>query len=133
MGNFNFLNKDTKKLILKINQKNVYPKKLYIYLNYGGREDIKNAAIKFSSKITNFNSLLMTKNISDPEILIRTGGFKRLSNFMLWQLAYTELFFVKKLWPDFKSTDLIKIINNYKEIKRNFGVVWFQKTLKVEF
>ena len=60
---------------------------------------------------------------SDPDILIRTGGHQRLSNFMLWQLAYTELFFVKKLWPDFNSNDLIKIIKNYKKTKRNFGSI----------
>ena len=64
---------------------------------------------------------LFTKNIPDPEILIRTGGKKRLSNFMLWQLAYSELYFVKKLWPDFNKNDLISILKDYKKIKRNFG------------
>ena len=121
LGNFNFLNKDTKKLILKINQQNVYPKKLYIYLNYGGREDIKNAAIKFRSKKTNFNSLLMTQNMPDPEILIRTGGFNRISNFLLYQIAFTELFFLKKLWPDLNISDLKNILNKYSEIERKFG------------
>ena len=58
----------------------------------------------------------------DPDIMIRTGGHKRLSNFMLWQLAYTELFFINKLWPDFQLTDLRRIITNYKKRKRNFGV-----------
>jgi len=57
----------------------------------------------------------------NPDILIRTGGHKRLSNFLLWQLAYTELFFLNKLWPDFNSNDLVKIINKYKKSKRNFG------------
>ena len=65
----------------------------------------------------------MTKNIPDPEILIRTGGHKRLSNFMLWQLAYTELFFLKKLWPDFNTKDLVQIIKKYKNIKRNYGEI----------
>jgi undecaprenyl diphosphate synthase len=64
---------------------------------------------------------LQTQNIPDPEILIRTGNTKRLSNFLLWQLAYTEIFFEKKLWPDFNKKDYIKIIKNYKKIKRNFG------------
>ena len=64
---------------------------------------------------------LYTKNIPDPEILIRTGGKKRLSNFMLWQLAYSELYFVKKLWPDFNKNDLMSILKDYKKIKRNFG------------
>ena len=58
-----------------------------------------------------------------PDILIRTGGHKRLSNFMLWQLAYTELFFINKLWPDFKSKDLIDIIYKFNKIKRNFGSI----------
>ena len=59
----------------------------------------------------------------DPEILIRTGGHKRLSNFMLWQLAYAEIYFLDKLWPDFNQSDLKKITNNYKKIKRNFGSI----------
>ncbi len=59
----------------------------------------------------------------DPDILIRTGGHQRLSNFMLWQLAYTELFFLKKLWPDFKLNDLLKVIRKYKKLKRNFGAI----------
>ena len=63
------------------------------------------------------------KNLPDPEILIRTGGKQRLSNFMLWQLAYTELFFLKKLWPDFTPADLKKILVKYKMIKRNFGSI----------
>ena len=74
---------------------------------------------KISENIVKNN--LYTKNLPDPEILIRTGGKKRLSNFMLWQLAYTELFFLKKLWPDFNSRDLHKIIKKYNSIKRNFG------------
>jgi undecaprenyl diphosphate synthase len=64
---------------------------------------------------------LYTKNQPFPDILIRTGGHNRLSNFMLWQLAYSEIFFLKKLWPDFKPSDLLKIIKKYKKIKRNFG------------
>ena len=72
-------------------------------------------------KIKNFEKNLYTKNTPDPDFLIRTGGHKRLSNFMLWQLAYSELFFLDKLWPDFNSSDLVKIIAKYKRIKRNFG------------
>ena len=64
---------------------------------------------------------LYTKNIPDPDILIRTGGKKRLSNFMLWQLAYAELYFLDKLWPDFNTKDLYKILKHYYKIKRNFG------------
>lgn len=66
---------------------------------------------------------LYTKNLKNPDILIRTGGHKRLSNFMLWQLAYAEIYFLDKLWPDFNLNDLKKIIYNYKTIKRNFGAI----------
>ena len=71
----------------------------------------------------NFEKNLYTKNIPNPEILIRTGGHQRLSNFMLWQLAYAELFFLKKLWPEFSSNDLKKIVSKYKKSKRNFGAI----------
>ena len=64
---------------------------------------------------------LYTKGVPDPDILIRTGGKKRLSNFMLWQLAYSELYFLDKLWPDFTSKDLNKVLKNFDKIKRNFG------------
>jgi undecaprenyl diphosphate synthase len=78
---------------------------------------------KNNEKITerNLSKHLQTKNIPDPEILIRTGNTKRLSNFLLWQIAYTEIFFEKKLWPDFNEKDFVKIIKKFKKIKRNFG------------
>ena len=78
-----------------------------------------------SKKITErlINQNLYTQNLPDPDILVRTGGKKRLSNFMLWQLAYTELYFIDKLWPDFNSNDLIKIVKNYKKIDRNYGSI----------
>ncbi len=69
----------------------------------------------------NIRKYLQTNNTPDPDILIRTGNTKRLSNFLLWQLAYTEIFFEKKLWPDFNEKDYNKIIRNYRKIKRNFG------------
>ena len=69
----------------------------------------------------NFSKYLFTKNIPDPDLLIRTGNTHRLSNFLLWQLAYSEIFFEKKLWPDFNEKDYTKILNKYKKIKRNFG------------
>jgi undecaprenyl diphosphate synthase len=95
-------------------------------LNYGSKLEIINAIKKLNKnneKITqsNLSNHLQTKKIPDPEILIRTGNTKRLSNFLLWQLAYTEIFFEKKLWPDFNEKDYIRIIKNYKKIKRNFG------------
>ena len=95
-------------------------------LNYGSKFEILNAIKKLSinkDKINekNLSKYLLTKNIPDPELLIRTGDKKRLSNFLLWQLAYAEIFFEKKLWPDFDEKDYIKIIKKYKRIKRNFG------------
>ena len=95
-------------------------------LNYGSKFEIINALKKLNKsndKINekNFKKYLQTKNIPDPELLIRTGNTKRLSNFLLWQLAYAEIFFEKKLWPDFNEKDYIKIIKKFKKIKRNFG------------
>src|SRR5210317_1793618 len=95
-------------------------------LNYGSKFEILNAIKKLNKnneKINekNFQKYLQTKNIPDPELLIRTGNTKRLSNFLLWQLAYSEIFFIKKLWPDFNEKDYIRIIKNFKNIKRNFG------------
>jgi undecaprenyl diphosphate synthase len=97
-------------------------------LNYGSKYELINAFknLKKKNDIINEKNLskyLQTKNIPDPDILIRTGNTKRLSNFLLWQLAYTEIFFVKKLWPDFNEKDYFKIIKNFKNIKRNFGMV----------
>jgi undecaprenyl diphosphate synthase len=95
-------------------------------LNYGSKFELLNAfkKLKKNNKTIsekNLRKYLQTENIPDPEILIRTGNTKRLSNFLLWQLAYTEISFEKKLWPDFNEKDYIKIIKNYKKIKRNFG------------
>ena len=95
-------------------------------LNYGSKNELINAfkkMIKKKSKINenNIKNNLYTTNIPDPELLIRTGNTKRLSNFLLWQIAYTEIFFEKKLWPDFKEYDYKKILNNFRKLKRNFG------------
>ena len=96
-------------------------------LNYGSKEEIVNACKKIvllkkkKVSIKIFQDHLYTKDIPDPDILIRTGGTRRLSNFLLWQLAYSELFFTDKMWPDFNNNDFIKIINDFKRIKRNFG------------
>ena len=100
---------------------------LNLALNYGSKEEIIDACKAFIKNnieeinVSNFKKKLYTKSIPDPEILIRTGGTKRLSNFLLWQLAYTEIFFIDKLWPDFNETDFNKIIFKYNKIKRNFG------------
>ena len=95
-------------------------------LNYGSKLEILNAIKSINKKNDkinekNFKNYLQTKNIPDPELLIRTGNTKRLSNFLLWQLAYAEIFFEKKLWPDFDEKDYIRIIKKFKKIKRNFG------------
>ncbi len=95
-------------------------------LNYGSKIELINAfknLQKNRDRINekNLSKYLLTKNIPDPDILIRTGNTKRLSNFLLWQLAYSEIFFEKKLWPDFHEKDYYKIIKKYKNIKRNFG------------
>ena len=97
-------------------------------LNYGSKYEIINALKnlgKNKEKITEKNLVkyLQTKNIPDPDILIRTGNTQRLSNFLLWQLAYSEIFFEKKLWPDFNEKDYNRIIKKYKNIKRNFGKI----------
>ena len=116
----------TIKLIQKKTQKN---KKITINLalNYGSKEEIIDACIKISKtkdiNIKNLEQNLYTKNIPNPDILIRTGGTMRLSNFLLWQLAYTEIFFLKKMWPDFSEKDFIKIINKFLKIKRNYGKI----------
>ena len=95
-------------------------------LNYGSKFELINAfknlnkdKIKINEK--NLINYLQTKDIPDPDLLIRTGNTKRLSNFLLWQLAYSEIFFEKKLWPDFNERDFVRIIKKFKKIKRNFG------------
>ena len=97
-------------------------------LNYGSKSELINAFKKLKQKkevITErkIEKYLETKNIPDPEILIRTGNTNRLSNFLLWQIAYSEIFFEKKLWPEFNEQDLIRIIRKFKKIKRNFGKI----------
>ena len=123
------LPKDISGIVNFVQKKTLHNKTiiLNLALNYGSKEEILNACkklvIKKNKKITinNFEKKLYTKNIPDPEILIRTGGVKRLSNFLLWQLAYTEIFFIDKLWPDFNENDFNKIIKGFNRIKRNFG------------
>ena len=122
---------DIKRTIKVIEKKTLNNKviTLNLALNYGSKEEIINACKAFSKtngeeiNVSNFKKKLYTKSIPDPEILIRTGGTKRLSNFLLWQLAYTEIFFIDKLWPDFNENDFNKIILKYDKIKRNFGKI----------
>ena len=111
----------------KITSKNLSIQ-INVALNYGSKNEIINSVKKINKKkLTinekNINNNLFTKNLPNPDILIRTGNTKRLSNFMLWQIAYTEIFFEKKLWPDFNANDFKKILNRFKLIKRNFGSI----------
>ena len=95
-------------------------------LNYGSKFELLNAIKKIVKNNLNINEkniekFLYTKNIPNPDLLIRTGNTKRLSNFLLWQLAYSEIFFEKKLWPDFNEKDYSRIINKFRKVKRNYG------------
>ena len=118
------------KLILNAEKITKNNKKLQVNLalNYGSKDEIINSIKKIQKKklrmnIKNISENLYTGNIPDPDILIRTGNTNRLSNFLLWQIAYTEIFFVKKLWPDFSQKDFKKILQKYYNLKRNFGSI----------
>ena len=100
--------------------------KLILALNYGSKNELINAMKlinynKMKINETSVHNFLYTKGIPDPDILIRTGNTNRLSNFLLWQLSYSEIFFVKKMWPDFNERDYKNILEKFKKIKRNFG------------
>ena len=122
--------KNINKLLLKTEKATHKNKRLQINLalNYGAKSEIINTIkILNKKKLTinenNINRNLYTNKIPDPDILIRTGDTKRLSNFLLWQLAYTEIFFVKKLWPDFNKKDFRNILFKFKRTRRNFGAI----------
>ena len=128
IGNINPFPKKLKLKLKKIQTLTKTNNKIQINmaLNYGSREEIINTIKKINKKkITinekNINKNLYTKNIPDPEILIRTGNTNRISNFLIWQSIYSEIFFVKKMWPDFTKKDFFKVINKFKKINRNFG------------
>ena len=121
--------------ILKLNLKKTEEttknnKKLQVNLaiNYGSKKEIVdcvNKLIKKREKISekNINKYISTRDTPDPDIMIRSGGKKRLSNFLLWQLAYSELFFIDKLWPDFSNKDYLNILSQFRKIKRNYGSI----------
>ena len=129
LGRINNLPQETKKILTSAVKKTKKNKKLIVNLaiNYGSKNEIIDSAKKLNFNSKKINEENITRNLYQdvpfPDILIRTGGQKRLSNFMLWQLAYTEIFFLDKLWPDFSKNDLNKIIKKYHKIKRNFGGV----------
>ena len=127
-GNFSFLNR---KLIKKINELNLdnknYSKSLIILLNYSGQDEIFDSVkqiVKNKEKVNkhNFEKNLLLNDIPNPDMLIRTGGFKRISNFMLYQLAFTDFFFTKKLWPDINNNDIKKFYNIFYKLDRKFGL-----------
>ena len=130
IGDTNNLPQKIKKRLASCIRRTAKCNKILINLaiNYGSKHEIIRT-IKIIKKkrksvnIRNFEKNLYTHNLPDPEILIRTGGKKRLSNFLLWQLAYSELYFIDKLWPDFSVKDYTKIINDFKRVQRNFGNV----------
>ena len=130
IGNINKLPKKVKFRLTDSMKKTQKCKKILVNLaiNYGAKDEIVKSVMQIKRKrqsITtkNINKNLYTYNLPDPDILIRTGGRKRLSNFLLWQLAYSELYFINKLWPDFTVSDYSRIINNFKNVKRNFGKI----------
>ena len=128
IGNINTFPASLKMKIKRVEKQSKNKKKIQVNmaLNYGSRQEIlKSIKLIIKNKRilneNNVNKHLYTQGIPDPEILIRTGNTNRLSNFLLWQSAYTEIFFIKKFWPDFNKRDFFNILNKYKTITRKFG------------
>ena len=131
IGNKKAFTKKTKKL-LDVAEKKTSMKdnvlQINLALNYGSKDELINAIKNLSKSKLNINhknleKYLYTNKIPDPDLLIRTGNTNRLSNFLLWQIAYTDIFFVKKLWPDFNEIDYKKVLNKFRKLKRNFGQI----------
>jgi len=127
-------------LLDKSEKKTFKNKKLQINLalNYGSKSELVNSFNSIKNKKEtinekNISKYLFTTNIPDPDLLIRTGNTQRLSNFLLWQLAYSEIFFEKKLWPDFNENDYNRILNKFKKIKRNYGNIWWKMNYLKEY
>ena len=129
IGDLKNIPADLKVIIKKIQDKTKNNNRITVVFafNYGAKSELINAFKKIHKNKNNkiseelISNNLYTKNIPDPDILVRTGGEKRLSNFLLWQLSYAELFFIEKSWPDFNFLDLKKIVNKFRGIKRRFG------------
>ncbi len=129
IGDLKNIPADLKVIIKKIQQKTKNNNRITVVFafNYGAKSELINAFKKIHKNKNNkiseeiISNNLYTKNMPDPDILVRTGGEKRLSNFLLWQLSYAELFFIEKSWPDFNFLDLKKIVNKFSGIKRRFG------------
>ena len=130
IGNRHLFSKKLSKILLSAEKITKNNKILHINLalNYGSKSEIINSIRLITKKKIPINQLNISKNLytkdsPDPDLLIRTGKTNRLSNFLLWQIAYSEIYFVKKLWPDFSVNDYNKILKNFKKIKRNFGAI----------
>jgi len=128
IGNVNIFNNKLKQKLKKSEQltKNNNKLQVNLALNYGSKSELINTFKKLNKNkvkinIKNIEKNLYTAKIPDPDVLIRTGNTKRLSNFLLWQIAYSEIFFEKKLWPDFNVNDYNKILKKFRKIKRNYG------------
>jgi undecaprenyl diphosphate synthase len=127
MGDLSKFSETLRKKIKKIEKINIKSKKkLIFFVNYSGVNDIKQSYYRFlklNSKSQNFDieKFILTKDLPNPDVLIRTGGYKRISDFMLFNISFTELFFLDKLWPDFNYSDLRKCINKFNLIERKFG------------
>ena len=129
IGDLKNIPADLKVIIKKIQEKTKKNNRITVVFafNYGAKSELINAFKKIRKNKNNkiseelISNNLYTKNMPDPDILVRTGGEKRLSNFLLWQLSYAELFFIEKSWPDFNFLDLKKIVNKFNGIKRRFG------------
>ena len=129
IGDRNFLNSELIEKIVQLENLSKDSKKcLIIFINYSGTSEIQQAFSDYHFNLQSgkdnlkFSEFLMTKNIPNPDLLIRTGGFSRLSDFLIYQISFTELFFINKLWPDFNKRDLNKILNKYYTIERKFGL-----------
>ena len=126
IGDLTIFNKNTINRLKDIEKKNSQAKfTLLIFINYSGQLDIVNSInISNGKKMNhnNFNKILLTSDIPDPEILLRTGGFKRLSDFMLYQLSFTELYFSKILWPEISKSNIDNVISDYLKLERKFGL-----------
>jgi len=127
-GDLRFLNSEMNEKIELLNKRNTNNnKKLIILINYSGRQDIIDSSLKLiNSKkkfnLENFASSSILSGLPDPDLLIRTGGYQRISDFLLFNISFTELFFTKKLWPDLKYNDVLRIINKFNNIERKFGI-----------
>ena len=123
IGNLDKLPKKLKDNALSLEYETKKNKKLnlFVALNYGGKQDIIQAVKKTRNKTSSFENHLFSKDLQEVDLLIRTGGYRRLSNFLLWQTSYAELYFTDVLWPDFRKKNFFKALDWYRSVNRKFG------------